>query len=127
MVGVPTNNTMGVMQARGHQTISLSPKHSPWKKPSNKNSTSHYAKGKPKNLFGQVKLCFEKSGTGKNSTSHQKTEKAAHKNFKSQPGKPADAKNRASKSMEQVRRVQRQPNFANSSNNVHKSGQTKMG
>lgn len=71
MIGVsaPTSSTQYLMQARGHQTISLSPKHSPWKKTS-KGSTSNYARGKPKNLFGQVKLCFAQSGTGKTTTSN---------------------------------------------------------
>ena len=59
------------MQARGHQTISLSPKHSPWKKTSKGSVSNNYARGKPKNLFGQVKLNFQQSGTGKMTTSNQ--------------------------------------------------------
>lgn len=118
-VGPPSQ----MMKARGQQTISLSPKHSPWKKATGKNSASNYARGKPKNLFGQVKLCFAQSGAGKKSTSNQKTDKTVQKNFKSQPGKGAvEGKSRASKSMEQVRQVHRQPNFAGSSQNVPKSG-----
>ena len=54
----PATSTLKLMAARGSQTVSLSPKHSPWKKSSKAGGSSNFARGKPKNLFGQVKLCF---------------------------------------------------------------------
>ena len=87
---------LAIRGAHTAQTISLSPKHSPWKKASSKNATSNYAIVKTKNLFGQVKL----------SLNQKKSEKTAQKNFKSQPGKHDETKNsRFSKSMEQVKNI----------------------